>query len=318
MSNLIFSFNTVAPVFLLVAIGCLARKIHLVGKHFVDEASKLNFRTGLPALLFLGIYQTAGTDSFDWNFVGFMVGMSIVAAVILCLTIPRLVQDKRKASAVVHTAFKPNIIVLGFPLALMAFGREHIAAMSMLLPVLIPVNNIVAVLLLCALDPEQEKNRTGSLKKSAVSIAKNPIILAAVAAILLREFQVALPAFLLKLLGSLSDMAMPFALITLGAQMTMKSILSDRRYMISATALRVLVTPLVVIPLAYFVGFRGYELSTAFLISASPSAVNCYMLAREMHSDEVLTGEVILSSTFCSMFILFIGIFLLKTFAVIA
>jgi predicted permease len=317
MSNLLFSFNTVAPIFLLVAIGRLARKANLVGEHFVDEASKLNFRTGLPALLFLSIYQTKGSDFFDWKFICFMTCGCVASALILSLTVPRVVKDKKKASAIIQSVFKPNIIVLGLPLAIMAFGKENTAAILMLLPVLVPVNNITAVLILCALDPENQDVRVNPFRKSAVSIIKNPIILAAAAAILLRQFQTPLPSFLLKLLNSLSDMATPFALITLGAQMTMKAVLSDRRHVISATVLKVVVTPLVLMPLAYLLGFRGYELAAAFIISVSPSAVNSYMLAREMHSDEVLTGEIILSTTFCSMFFIFIGIYLLKTFAII-
>ncbi|WP_411678261.1 AEC family transporter [Caproicibacter sp.] len=318
MANLIFSFNTVAPVFLLVAIGWLARKTSLVNEHFVDQASKLNFRTGLPALLFLNIYQAKASDFFDWKFVGLMSSGCLFFALILCVTVPRIVKDKRKASAMIHTVFKPNVIVLGFPLMIMAFGEEHSAAISMLMPVLIPVNNIVAVLILCAMDPENDDVKTHPLKKALVSVMKNPIILAAVAAILLQQLGVPLPGVLTKLLSSLSNMATPFALITLGAQMTMSSVLSDRKYVVSATILKVLVTPLFIVPLAWFFGFRGYELATAFLVSASPSAVNCYMLAREMRSDEVLTGEIILSSTFCSMFVIFIGIFVLKTLAIVS
>ncbi|WP_326975036.1 AEC family transporter [Caproicibacter sp. BJN0012] len=317
MSSLVFSFNTVAPVFLLVAIGWLARKVGLVGEHFVDEASKLNFRTGLPALLFLSIYQTEGPSLFNWKFIGFMTGGCMASALVLCLFVPKFIRDRKKASAFIHCVFKPNMIVLGFPLALMAFGKEHSAAISMLMPVLVPANNIAAVLILCALDPEK-RDRTDSLWRSVAGIVRNPIILAAAAAILLQQFQVPLPSFLLKLLSSLSDMATPFALITLGAQMTMKAALSDRGYVISATVLKVLVTPLVIVPIAYFFGFRGYELAAAFIVSASPSAVNSYMLAREMRSDEVLTGEIILGTTFCSMFVIFIGIYMLKAFAVIA
>lgn len=317
MSNLLFSFNTVAPVFLLVAIGLFARKIHLISGHFVDEASKLNFRTGLPALLFLSIYQAEDSGFFDWKFIGYMVGGCLSFALLLWLIVPKFVKDRKKASAIIHSVFKPNVIVLGFPVAVMAFGAEHAAAVSMLMPVLIPVNIIAAVLILCSLDPENQGAGADSLRKSVASIVKNPIILAAAAAVLLLKFHVILPPFLLKLVTSLSNMAAPLALLTLGAQMTMKAILEDQGHVISATVLKVFVMPLVLVPLAYFLGFRSYELAAAFIVSASPTAVNSYMLAREMHSDEVLTGEIILSTTFCSMFVIFLGIFVLKTFGII-
>ncbi|MFU0832370.1 MAG: AEC family transporter [Oscillospiraceae bacterium] len=317
MSNLLFSFNTVAPIFILVAIGWLARKMNLVGKTFVESASKLNFRTGLSALLFLSIYQQKGTDTFDWKFVCFMSAACLAIALILFLTIPRLVKDKSKASAMVHTIFKPNIIVLGFPIAVMMFGNGNVGPIAMILPALVPINNITAVLILSALDPENKNVKSNPIQKAFISVVKNPIIIAAISGIVFKQLAVPLPIFILKPLSSLSDMATPLALITLGAQMTMQSVLSNQKYVIIATALKTLVTPLILVPLAYFLGFRSYELAAAFLVFASPSAVNCYMLAREMHSDEVLTGEIVLSTTLCSLFVLFAGIFVLKTLAVL-
>lgn len=318
MSNLLFSFNAVAPVFLLVGIGWLVRKIGWIDERFVGTASRLNFRTGLPALMFLGIYNTQSIRLFDWKFVSLMSAACIVSALMMFLTVPRFVKDKRKASAIVHTVFKPNVIVLGFPMMIMMFGETNSAPMSMLMPVMVPINNVLAVLILCAMDPTNEGEESHQLRKSLTNIIKNPIIIAAVAAILLKALSVQLPQFLFKLVSSLGNMATPLALITLGAQMTMKSVLSDRKYVALATVCKVLITPLILVPIAYLMGFRSYELATAFIVAAAPSAVNCYMLAREMHSDEVLTGEIILSTTLSSMFVLFIGIFILKSLAVIS
>ena len=318
MSNLWFSFNAIAPVFLLVGIGWLARKLGWVNESFVDSSCKLNFRTGLPALLFINIYQQESANFIDWTFVGFMVGVSFAVALILFFTIPRFVRDKSKASAMIHTILKPNILVLGYPLAVMIFGTKNSAAMSALLPALVLFNNIVAVLILYALDPRNRDVQSHSIIKSLISILKNPIVLSAIIAIIVKRLSISLPPFLVTLLSSLSEMATPLALITLGAQMTMEAIFKDRKYVAFATVCKVLLTPLVVVPFAYSFGFRSYELATAFIVAASPSAVNSYMLAREMHSDEVLTGEIILSSTLCSMFVLFVGIFLLKSLAIIS
>lgn len=316
MSNLLFSFNTVAPIFILVAIGWLARRMNMVGKTFVESASKLNFRIGLSALMFLGIYQQNSTDASNWKFICFMTSACLSVALILFFTIPRFVKDKRKASAMIHTIFKPNIIVLGFPIAVMMFGDGNVGPIAMLLPVLVPVNNITAVLFLAALDPENKNAQSHSVKKALTSVLKNPIIIAAIGAIVFKQLAIPLPTVILKPLSSLADMATPLALITLGAQLTMQSVLSNRKYVIIATALKTLAIPLIFLPLAYFLGFRSYELAAAFLVFAAPSAVNSYMLAREMHSDEVLTGEIILSTTLCSLFVLFAGIFVLKSLAI--
>lgn len=321
MADLIFSFNTVAPVFLLVGIGWFAKKIKLIDDHFIRVSSSLNFKTGLPALLFINIYNATGGNIFDWKFISFMAAGCLGICLILALALPRFIKDPRKVSAITHAVFKPNIIVLGFPLAQMAFGADHVTAISMLMPVLVPINNIAAVILLSALDPENQCGNCSTLdqvKKALTGVMKNPIILASVSAILLHECSIALPSFLVKLISSLASMATPLALITLGAQMTMESVKSDRAYVTLGTLCKAVVMPLIMVPAAYLLGIRGYEMATVFIVSASPSAVNSYMLAREMHSDEVLTGEIILFTTFFSMFVMFFGIYLLKAFAYIS
>ena len=317
LSSLVFSFNAVVPVFGLVGIGWFLKKLGMIDDPFIRTAGRVNFRTGLPALLFTSIYGAKGASVFDWKFVLFLAAGCLSFALILCLTVPRFVPGRRKASAIIHSVFKPNIIVLGFPLALMIFGKEHSSAVSMAMPVLIPVNNIASIVILSAFDPEKSGGPGAEPEKTLLGIVKNPLILASVAAVLLRQAGVVLPAILTGILGSLADMATPLALITLGAQLTMEAVRSDRGYVIFSALCKSFVMPLVLTPLAYAFGFRGYELAAAFLISASPSAVNSYMLAREMHSDEILTGEVILTSTLCSMFVLFFGVALLKALSVI-
>lgn len=316
MENLLFSFNMVAPTFILVFLGWFLKKIGIIDDRFVDTASKLNFKAGFSSLLFINIYQADITKIIDWKFVSYLCGGILSICLILCIIVPFIVKDKRKASAIIHTAFKPNIIILAFPIAQTMFGAEHMGAMSMVLPFLIIADNVVGVIMLSAFD-EENSGGNGRFKSTLLSLLKNPIILAAVAAIFLQALKIQLPVFLTKSVTTLSGMAIPLALITLGAQMKVSTAAKNLKYSLPAAIIRVFVSPVILVSLAVMLGFSGNKLAVILLVSGSPTAVNSYVLAKEMHSDEKLTGEVVLLTTLFSIFTMFFGIYFLKQLALI-
>lgn len=318
MSSLIFAFNSVAPVFLLVFLGWIARRIRMADEQFIKTAGRVNFYFGLPALIFTNILQTNVGKTLSWGFIAFAVGFFLVLAVVLFFTVPRFVKDPRRASAVVHTIFKPNVIILGYSIAQTMLGPEHMGPMTMIFPFIIPANNIAAVFILSAFNAENQEGGTQRLKKTAMGIAKNPLIFAALAALAIQLFQITPPAFLTKSISTLSGMAIPLALVTLGAQLKREAVARNLKCAAFCTAFRLVISPLLMVPLALLLGFTGDQLAALFIIAASPSAVNSYVLAKEMNSDDELTGQVVVMSTFFSMFSLFAGITLLKSMGLLS
>ena len=59
MGNFIFSFNAVAPSFLLVFLGWALKRAKIIDGRFIDTASKVNFKFGFSTLIFMNIYQSA-------------------------------------------------------------------------------------------------------------------------------------------------------------------------------------------------------------------------------------------------------------------
>lgn len=57
LALLIQTLNITAPVFAMLFLGVLLRRIHLIDDNFNKVASQLVFNVCMPALLFLGIYH---------------------------------------------------------------------------------------------------------------------------------------------------------------------------------------------------------------------------------------------------------------------
>ena len=71
MENLIFSLNATVPVFLMMVIGMVLRRVGWVDEDFASKANKFVFRLPLPFLLFSDLATVDFTEVWDLKFVLF-------------------------------------------------------------------------------------------------------------------------------------------------------------------------------------------------------------------------------------------------------
>jgi predicted permease len=81
-----------------------------------------------------------------------------------------------------------------------------------------------------------------------------------------------------------------------------------------ATVLKIVVSPVIGVGTMYLMGFRGAELIIALIFFGSSTAVNSFIMAKEMGSDANLTSGIVVSTTGLSVITLFMGLYLLKSF----
>ena len=65
MDNLIFSLNATIPVFLMMVLGMIFRKIGLFDEAFITKMNKFVFVAALPVLLFEDISTTDLRKAWD-------------------------------------------------------------------------------------------------------------------------------------------------------------------------------------------------------------------------------------------------------------
>lgn len=317
LSNLIFSFNVIMPIFLVMAVGYFSKEIGLINEKFINAAVKFNFKVGLSTLLFYEIYSAKVGKFFNGRLLLFSFISIIVSAIVLYIIIPIFIKDKKRASAMIHTIYRSNFVLLGIPIGVNMFGKDNIQNVALLLPVAIPTYNFLAVLILAIFGENGASDIKEKIKFTIMGIIKNPLILASVLAILMKILSFKLPLFLDRAVSEVSSLGTPLALITLGAQLEFKSVIKNLKYSLVATFGRLVVVPSIVIIIAILIGFRGSELGSIFVLFSAPTAVSAYIMAKEMKSDYRLTGDVVILTTLFSMFTIFIGIYSLKAFSLI-
>ncbi len=316
MENLSFSLNVVLPLFVLMVLGFVLRRVGFFSDGFLQVGNKFGFKVTLPVLLFQNIRTSQMGDVFNGGLIAFTVIAILLTAVAACAGTMLVVKDNRRRGAVVQGIFRSNFVLFGVPLALNMFGESALGVTSMLVAVVIPLFNVLAVILLTVFAPQGDKKQI-RLLPILKGIITNPLIIGVAAGLLFSGLRIPLPQFLNSAVEDVAAIATPLALIVLGGQFELKSLRSNAKALSAVTACRLLVVPGVILAAAALLGYRGPELGALLVIFASPTAVSSYIMAENMGSDGELAGQIVVSTTLFSVLTMFVIIYLLKALALI-
>lgn len=310
MSAFLYSFNAVAPIFLVTALGYFLRRVNAVSEAFVAAGTKLTFTVAIPCMVFINILDSRIDQTFDLKLTIFAVVTTLVMVGLLALIVPRFVPDPPAYTAYIQGAFRSNYLIIGFAL-IDALDPSSLAKAAMLLCIVVPLANIVSVLILA--HAKEERNRRQVWR----CIYTNPVIIATALAFFCSLLHLQLPEVLRQPLSMLSDMTLPLSLLTLGAAISFRHGYANPRQVLSAALIKVLFIPLLFMPLAYWLGFRGIDLMLCLILFASPTAISSFPMAYQMGADHRLAGMIIAFSNTFAIFTLFIFIYALRLLGMI-
>ena len=313
LDSFIFAVNTVFPIFIIVILGGLLKKIGLLHDPFFADSEKLVFKAALPSMLFLNITSAKGSAVFDGKYILFCVTGTVLSFVLLCVTVPPLLRDNARRGAFIQGAYRSNFAILGTALAESMFGQPGVVQIAMVMPFAISLYNFFAVLILSVFAPTDKKLTKSQIAKNiGRNIATNPLIIAVVLAVIWLAADLPIPTIMSKSLNYLSGATTVLSLLALGGNFRFSSLKGRLHLAVLSAATKTVVLPAVAVGVAIAVGYRGVELGIIYILFSGPTAVSSYIMAKNMKSDYELAGQILLLSTFMCVFTIFIGVFLLK------
>ena len=311
MENLLISFNVVAPLFLLLAVGILLRKLGMISPQTESQMNNLVFRCFLPLLLFHNIISS-GPGSFQPTLLIFCVAVVLVMyALSFCITLP-LEKENSRRGVLIQAMFRSNFVLFGLPVTVSLFGQEAAGTASLMIAVVVPLFNMLSVTAL-------EIFRGGAIRPGKIlrGIFTNPLILASLLGLAFLFLGLRLPAFLESAVSDLAGVATPLAFVVLGASFRFSDMRNYPRQLFLGLSVRLIIFPALFLPIAAALGFRGPEMAAALAMLASPTAVSSFTMARQMGGDSSLAGQLVIFGTLLSLFTVFLWIFGLKQLALL-
>ncbi len=314
MQNFLLSVNAVGPILLLVLLGTFLRKKGAIDEEFVKKANKLAYGYSLPLALFKDSYTASSEAQINVKLMVYAVASIVALSVILSLSAPRFIKDRRRCGAFVQGSFRSNFAILGSTMAVHVFGSEGALPTLMLVPVVVTTFTVCSIVVFTVFSPDGDaKVRPLELVKKVVT---NPLIWGNVLGLLFRAWQVPVPDVLMSGIKYVAALATPLALISIGGQAGMGGGKFLSPSLAVCCALKLVIIPVAVVVPALFMGFAGNEIGAIFLAHCAPTGVTAYAMSMGMNSDYEFTGKVITVSTVLSFGTIFLGIFLLSSLGV--
>ena len=309
MESLRLSFNAIAPIFILIILGYFLKRIKIADQKSFDAMNKIVFKLFLPVLLFYNIYKTEKGNIFDAKLVAFaVVGVIAVFAIAYIIAI-LTTKDNSRRGVMIQGFFRSNLAIFGMPIVGYICGEGSGALTALVIAVVIPVFNVLAVIALERFRAEEGKLDVFKLLKGIIT---NPLIIGCLIGLAFFLLGIKLPTALEKSVKDISSVATPLALIVLGSKFEFSAVRGCLKELIVTLGARLIVIPFIALIAAVWLGFSGEALACILITFGSPVATSSFAMAQQMGGDEQLAAQlVVMSSAFC-LLTMFIWIFSLS------
>lgn len=286
----------------------------MINQDMAPRLGNFCFTLLLPAMLFYSIYSIDFTAEFSLSLVLFATISQICLIAVLCLIFFSTVKDKARAATYVHLSYRSNYAMYGVALAQGMFGAAGVQVAAMLIPGTLILFNLVAVILFSYCSVKADSSPGQVAREFALNLVKNPLIVTSVVGVVVSLSPITLPVFLYTTTRNISLMTVPFCLIVIGSQIDFGGLKSDIKAMFAMSFIRLAIVPLVMIPIAIHMGFRGAALAALLVLFSSPCATAGAIMAQKYNVYPDLANQTLAATTVFGGLTNFIWISVLRYF----
>ena len=315
MENFIFSINSTMPIFLVILLGYVLKRVGMLTEEFADVANKFCFNVALPVMLFKDISATNVKKDMDVRFFLFCLIVTIVMFGLVWSLSKLIIKDKSLVGAFAQAGARGSAAILGVAFVENICGDIGMTALMIVASV--PFFNMLSVVILVCEGPNKNGQGASKLKNSIINIAKNPIIIGIILGLLASLVELKLPVILDRGLDYVGRTATPIALIAIGAGFSFKEALTRLRPAIGASFIKLIGLPMIFLPIAMKLGFRDAEMVAILVMLAAPTTVSSYVMAKSMDNDHVLASNAIVLTTLASSVTLTLWVYILRCLGMI-
>ncbi|NML73990.1 AEC family transporter [Rhizobium sp. S-51] len=292
-------FESVLPIFLLVLLGALLKRWPLINDSLWDGLEQFGFYVLFPALLFetLAKADFAAMDTGDVS-ASALAAVGIMSALVLALWRPlnRFGIEGPAFTSIFQTATRWNGF-MALAIAEKLSGPVGLTVVAVVMAVIIIPLNVINVAVMIWFSGNGR-----SLRDFALKIVSNPIILGSAFGVLVNLFRIPVYEPVMTAVELVANSSLGLGLIMVGAGLRVMDALRPQPNVLLGSALKLLVFPLVMAGTALFFGVEGEALVMLILSAAVPTAMNGYILAKQMGGDAPLYAATATVQTVAAVF----------------
>jgi len=265
---------------------------------FLAPANRLVYHLAIPAMIFHKIAKASLRTQFDGMVIATtLVSIIVVFAVAWGVGLMKRLEPKQLGTFM-QCSFHGNLGYIGLAVAYYYLGNEGFVSASIIAGFIMILQNFLAVvaLQLHAESGGEKKNRSEIVLK----VFANPVIVSALAGILYSLTGMGMPLVMDRSLAILSGLALPMALLIIGASLSFELMQMQLLRVLSTGVMKLILLPGLGLVLYRSLGLALQDYLPGLILLAAPSATITYVMAKEMKGDTDFAVAAISTSTMVS------------------
>ena len=287
------------PVFALIALGSALRRWDFTTEAFLNVSDRLVYFIFFPAMLFWKI-GSAPSDLFGE--VRFYLAVILAVLVVYALSTAFILLagvKARQAGSFSQSCYRFNTYV-GMAVMMSVFGEDGVRRFGVLIALVIPFINVLAVGTLTWFGGGQASLRR-RIEQTLKALALNPLILGCIGGVAYGQAVNRFPLFLDNAFRLASYVTLPLALLSIGGVLTLKGLRDHGRLSLVACGFKLLALPAAGWILMNAFGVSGVPFKMGILFLSLPTSTALYVLSSQLNSDTELASAAIALSTLLSI-----------------
>lgn len=298
--------ETIAPIFAIIAFGYVLKNRGVLSEGFISEANRFVFLFPLPFLIFTGIIKANIRDIGVQSILTITVPTFTVILTAFVIAVIAGLKGGRLGTFL-QTSFHGNVTYIGLAVLFYLLGETGLEKGSLLVGILILLNNALAVFLL-ALSSGTYPN----ILRTLLSMLTNPVIIATLAGMFCLFLGIRIPGVIMRSISIVANIALPMALIIIGGSISLEMLKRTLHFSVISTILKAIVLPGLASLLCRFFSLNSQESLPVIILLATPVATTSYIMARELGGDTRLASGAITLTTLVSPFTYVVWMWILR------
>ena len=292
-------FGAVLPVFGLVGCGYLAGRLKIVTQASSHALNQFVYAFALPAMLFIAVYRGSLEEILSGAFL-LAVILATLGTALIGFALSYYVAGASPAESTMRAlnASFANTGYLGIPLVTVAYGER--AALPAALATV--ATNIISFALAIVCLELFVNPRPGGVRRALTGVVRSPLIWPIALAVLLVFLETRIPLPVERFATLLAAAAGPCALVAIGLFVSQLSIRAGVQSSWQTTLLKLVVHPLLMALLAFYVlPVDAFWAKIAVVCAALPLGATAFVLAQRYRLLEAETSTGAVVSTAASL-----------------
>lgn len=300
MDQILRISELVLPLFGVIGLGYAIAWFGLLKDSTAEGVSDYVYTVAVPLLIFRTLAEAKLPEALPWTYWAAYFSGAFFAWIVV-QTISAKIFARPMRDAIVHgfASGQSNIVLVGIPLVLSAFGEPGAVPLFLLIAVNLPIMMTIASLLI--------EGSGGGISREALlrlgkSFATNLVLIGFLAGLAARLLNVAPGGTLKAVIELVAASALPCALFAMGLSLKRYGIKGDFKLSAIITAMKLFVHPLVVFLMTrYVLAMPPVFAGVAVVFAAMPSGINSYLMAERYRAGIPATAGAVSLSTALSV-----------------